>query len=40
MSVILSGGNIRVNYRAVVKIKLNFLPTGANSVCRIPKDVL
>lgn len=40
MPVILPGGNIRVNYQAAVKIKLNFLSVDANSVCRTPKVVL
>jgi len=40
MPVTLLGSNIGVNYRAVVKIKLNFLPEDANNVCRAPKDVL
>jgi hypothetical protein len=40
MPVTLPGSNIGVNYRAAVKIKLNFLPEGANNVCRAPKDVL
>jgi hypothetical protein len=40
MPVILPGGNTAVNYRAAVKIKLNFLPVGANSVCRTPKVVI
>jgi hypothetical protein len=40
MPVILPGGNIGVNYLAVVKIKLNLLSVRANSVCRTPKVVI
>lgn len=40
MPVILPGGNIGVNYRAAVIIKLNFLTVGSNSVCRTPKVVI
>jgi hypothetical protein len=40
MPAILPGGNIGVNYQAAVKIKLDFLPVGANSVCRTPKVVI
>lgn len=40
MPVILPGGNIGVNYRATVKIKLIFFLVGANSVCRTLKVVI
>jgi hypothetical protein len=40
MLIMLTDGNIRVNFLAAVKIKLNFLTAGANRVCRLAKDVL